>query len=55
LLILLDKKRENRQKQVLKTSVRPFFLYNAPMPEFLEELKRRRYARLQQIDGWLVK
>lgn len=25
------------------------FLYNAPMPEFFEELKRRKYQRFQQI------
>jgi hypothetical protein len=25
------------------------FLYNAPMPEFLEELKQRKYPRFQQI------
>jgi hypothetical protein len=25
------------------------FLYNAPMPEFLEEPKRRKYPRFQQI------
>ena len=25
------------------------FLYNAPMPEFFEEPKRRKYPQLQQI------
>jgi len=32
----------------LQESVKSF-LYNARMPEFLEELKRRRYARFRQI------
>ena len=27
------------------------FLYNAPMPEFFEELERRKYLRLQQVVG----
>ena len=37
---------ENQQSSGIDQEL---FLYNAPMPEFLEELKRRKHRRFQQI------